>query len=82
VSITTAAETVRIIVADDGDGLDPDEFDRVFERFHRGDPSRTGDGHGLGLSIAQTIAQNHNGSISATNSQDGGAVFTVELPIG
>ena len=82
VSITTDAGTVRIIVADDGDGLDPDEFDRVFERFHRGDPSRTGDGHGLGLSIAQTIVQNHNGSISATNSQDGGAVFTVELPIG
>lgn len=81
-SVVAEGDAVRVVVADNGQGIEPPDLGRVFERFHRGDPSRTGDGHGLGLSIAQAIAENHGGSIVVANAEEGGAVFTVELPLG
>ena len=73
-------------VRDRGPGL-PGDPERLFERFYRGDSSRTRDGageqgSGLGLSIARAIVQAHGGTLSAENAPGGGAVFTVTLPPG
>ncbi|GAA0385311.1 two-component sensor histidine kinase [Acrocarpospora corrugata] len=78
VGITPDA-TASIEVADEGPGLrDPD---RVFERFYRGDPSRTRNsgGTGLGLSIAAALVHAHGGTITAENTTPG-ALFRIQLP--
>nr|WP_246299409.1 HAMP domain-containing sensor histidine kinase [Nocardioides panaciterrulae] len=71
----------RVEVLDDGNGVPDDERDRVFERFHRADPSRARDtgGTGLGLAIARTVAERHGGTLDLADSQRG-ARFVVELP--
>jgi two-component system, OmpR family, sensor kinase len=70
-------------VADEGPGLPAGEADRVFERFHRGDPSRSraSGGVGLGLSIVAAVAAAHGGSASATSEPGRGSTFRVALPL-
>jgi two-component system, OmpR family, sensor kinase len=70
-------------VRDHGDGLPTDDADAMFERFWRADPGRGRGrgGAGLGLSIVAAIVDAHGGSVSAANAPDGGAVFTVRLPV-
>ena len=72
---------VVVEVEDDGPGIAPEDRARVFERFTRLDESRTGatGGAGLGLAIANQIAQSHNGTIAITSGRAGGAKFTVTL---
>lgn len=73
---------VCIAVRDEGPGIPPDKVPVIFDRFvqaHEG--TRRGRGHGLGLSIAQGIAELHGGSISAANRQTGGCEFLVSLPL-
>ncbi len=76
--------TVTIDVIDNGEGIDPVDLDRVFDRLHRGDPARTrirGEGSGLGLTIARAIVIGHDGSLTAASPGPGrGATFTVVLP--
>lgn len=70
-------------VEDAGPGLDPEALEHAFDRFWRGDPSRsrhTG-GAGLGLAIVDAIARAHGGDISAENVPTGGARFTLRLPL-
>lgn len=70
----------RLSVANPGDPIPKEELSRIFQRFTRGDPSRhSGQGHGLGLSIAQNIALAHKGKIWA-ESENGKTTFTVLLP--
>jgi two-component system sensor histidine kinase CiaH len=66
-------------VDDDGPGIEPDDMPRVFERFWRA-PGAAGGGTGLGLAIAKSIVDLHDGRISVTNRNEGGARFTVRLP--
>jgi len=74
---------VSITVTDNGDGIEPDQVEDVFERFHRADPSRAvrdGGGSGLGLTIARAIAEDHGGSLTAASSGPGsGSTFTLSL---
>jgi signal transduction histidine kinase len=86
--ITIAAnlepEFVIISVRDYGRGLSHENLERAFERFYRGDASRTRgtDGSsGLGLSIARAIVEAHHGKLEAGNHADGGAVFRILLPL-
>lgn len=75
-------EHVEIRVADDGPGLTAEEARTVFDRFSRGDRSRsrrTG-GSGLGLSIAQEIVHAHGGAITVEATPGAGATFTIRLP--
>jgi len=74
---------VRVIVDDDGPGIPPDLAGTVFDPFVRAEPSRSREtgGMGLGLAISRNIAEAHGGSIVATNRAEGGARFTVMLPL-
>lgn len=71
-----------VSVSDSGAGLALDELDRVFERFYKSDPSRSGAGAGLGLSIARHTVRQHGGHIWAESPGLGrGATFSVALPL-
>ena len=76
------AGEVVLTVMDEGPGLSPEQREKAFERFYRGDPgrSRSTGGAGLGLSIATAIVEAHGGSISASSPEGGGARFEVRLP--
>lgn len=73
---------VVINVADDGHGIPVAHLPHVFERFYRVDPARAraGGGTGLGLTIVQSIAEAHGGSVTVRNGHFGGAEFEIRLP--
>jgi two-component system, OmpR family, sensor kinase len=81
VDIARGDEAV-VTVRDHGAGIPDDEVDRIFERFARLDDgrARSNGGTGLGLAIVQTIVSAHDGSVTARNHPDGGALFEVRLP--
>ncbi|MBI3978482.1 MAG: HAMP domain-containing histidine kinase [Chloroflexi bacterium] len=72
-----------VVVQDTGIGISPEDLPHVFERFYRADPARAPDpgGTGLGLPIAEWIAQQHGGSISLTSERGKGTTATVRLPM-
>ena len=83
----SGAEAV-VTVTDNGPGIPPEVSNRVFERFARGDASRTrtpdartGGSTGLGLAIVAAVVEAHHGSVTV-NSQPGHTQFTVRLPLG
>ena len=83
IEITTAAAPARKLlvatVRDTGGGFVPDVLSHIFEPFYT--TKEVGKGTGLGLAIAYGIVQDHGGQIIAANHPEGGAVFTVELPM-
>jgi signal transduction histidine kinase len=72
---------IALTVTDDGPGFPPGAAGRVFERFYRADPARSGSGTGLGLAIVRELAQAHGGSAHAENVAPHGARVGVILPI-
>jgi two-component system, LuxR family, sensor kinase FixL len=64
-------------VQDTGPGLDPEQFDRLFQSFYTTKP----DGIGMGLAISRSIAEAHGGRLSAAPNNPRGAVFRFTLPI-
>ncbi|KZZ12782.1 MAG: sensor histidine kinase [Oleibacter sp.] len=78
ISLKATEDQVMISVRDHGDGISPADLQYIFERFVRFKP-RT-DGAGLGLSIARTLVEAHQGEIYAESEQGQGSVFTVVLP--
>lgn len=73
----------EIKVADRGPGLDEEAAEHAFERFWRSEPNRDRGpgGSGLGLSIVEAISEVHGGRVTVANRDEGGAVFTVHLPL-
>lgn len=73
-------ESVMLAVRDDGPGIPSAALPRIFERFFRADPARSGQGSGLGLSIVDELARAHGGRAFAENMPEGGARVGVILP--
>lgn len=74
---------VRIIVSDTGDGIPAEDLPFVFDRFWRGDRSRShaeGAGSGLGLAITRQLVQAHGGQIRVESAPGQGTTFTIDLP--
>ncbi|WP_436737087.1 ATP-binding protein [Streptomyces sp. BBFR102] len=77
-----SGDQLVIRVRDHGPGIPEEVLPHVFDRFYKASASRPrSDGSGLGLSIAMENAHIHGGDISAANSPEGGAVFTLRLPM-
>jgi PAS domain S-box-containing protein len=71
--------SVWISFHDDGPGIPKENLPSIFDPFYT--TKRPGRGTGLGLSICKSVMKEHNGSVEAANAADGGAVFTVTLPV-
>ena len=69
-------------VEDEGPGLSAEQAAHVFERFYRGDPSRSRDhgGAGLGLAIVAAIVEAHGGTVGIETAPGAGTTFRVTLP--
>lgn len=82
VAVHRNRETVVVTVADTGVGIDPEQAERLFDRFFRSDASHTRsiEGTGLGLAIVRSIARVHGGRATAAARPEGGSVFSVVLP--
>jgi signal transduction histidine kinase len=80
VEITAGEGVVSVDVADSGPGVAEGDRERIFQRFVRLDPARSGEGAGLGLPIARAIAEAHGGTLVLARSNGAGSVFRVTIP--
>jgi signal transduction histidine kinase len=83
-TLRQVGEQAQIIVRDTGPGISAADLPHIFERFYRGERSRTrrkGSGFGLGLSISYWIVRNHGGTIEVTSQEGEGSMFCVWLPL-
>ena len=85
VGVGKIGSQARLIVSDNGPGIPAADLPHIFERFYRGEKSRTrsrdGKGFGLGLSIAYWIVHNHGGKIDVDSMEGQGTTFCVWLPL-
>ena len=84
VSLATAAGVATITVGNTGPGIPVANRSRVFERFYRGDPTRTRDraaGVGLGLSLSREILRAHDGDLTLARTEDDWTEFVATLPL-
>ncbi|MEX2229788.1 MAG: HAMP domain-containing sensor histidine kinase [Dehalococcoidia bacterium] len=84
--VAAGPRDVAVTVEDDGEGIPADVLSHVWERFYRGDRSRTrgsgsGDGAGLGLAIVRGIVEAHGGTVEARSTPGTGSAFTIRLPV-
>ncbi len=84
VQLQSVGGSALLEVHDHGPGIPPEEQDRIFEPFHRADPSRSRNtgGMGLGLAIVAAITRAHGGAVGVSSNGNGGATFWVRLPLG
>jgi len=78
VSRDSASDCWRVAIADTGEGIDPAHLQAIFEPFF----TTRSSGTGLGLPFAAQVVKAHGGFIIAENSPSGGAIFTIEIPVG
>jgi signal transduction histidine kinase len=81
VTVSVVDGRARVIVRDQGIGIDPSEHGRIFERFERAAPLTSFRGPGLGLFIARHIAEAHGGTLTVQSALEEGATFVAELPL-
>jgi heavy metal sensor kinase len=82
IAVTHDDQSTRVIFQDHGTGIAATDLPHIFERFYRGDPSRTRatGGSGLGLAIAKALVEAYGGSITAESAPEKGTRMTVEFP--
>ncbi|MFD1952790.1 sensor histidine kinase [Paenibacillus thailandensis] len=83
-AVKSAGERVAVTVSDTGSGIRPEDRERIFERFYKGDQSRDKKvpGSGLGLAIVKKIVTLHGGTVQARPRASGGTEVTVSIPSG
>ncbi|MEG0257667.1 MAG: HAMP domain-containing sensor histidine kinase [Christensenella sp.] len=81
VRLTTAGNSAKVEIADNGAGISAQAQERIFEKFYQGDTSHSSDGNGLGLAIVKQILDSCGGSISVDSRVGEGTKFTVLLPL-
>ena len=84
VALSAARDNGNVLlrVQDNGPGIPTADLPHIFDRFYRGDKARSDDGaSGLGLAIARSLIEAHDGRIAAENAPGGGALFTIVLPL-
>ena len=72
---------VTVDVSDTGEGIDPTDLPRVFERFYKADRARRAGGTGLGLAIVKHTAEAHGGTIKAESHLGKGSTFSLSIPV-
>ena len=77
----TDSQYAKITVSDTGRGIPADELEKIFERFYQADNQGDTHGSGIGLFYARALAGLHHGYIKAANREEGGAVFTLIIPV-
>lgn len=82
IEVTEEAGSARMVVRDEGVGIEPLQQEHLFDRFQRGVSARHYGGLGLGLYIARKIVEAHGGSITVESQPGAGAAFTIVLPRG
>lgn len=82
ISAYNNSDSVSIEIIDHGKGISDEQKKLIFNRFYRGDKSRTSKKHfGLGLNIAKEIIELHHGKLSVKDTEGEGATFIIELPV-
>ncbi len=83
IQLTPTPRNVQLSIRDTGPGIPVEALPHLFDRFFRADSSRNRarGGTGLGLSIARQLARAHGGDLTAANHPEGGALFTLTLPL-
>ena len=83
INVVQVGKMIELSVCDSGPGISNDFLPRIFDRFSQQDAgaSREHGGLGLGLAIVRHLAQMHGGAVTARNRAEGGAVFTLLLPV-
>jgi heavy metal sensor kinase len=80
IAVLTAQDGIKVKIKDNGEGIEPEDLHRIWDRLFRGDKSRSKQGLGLGLSVAQSIVKAHHGNISVMSESGKGSEFLVTLP--
>jgi signal transduction histidine kinase len=80
VEVAGTAEEAAVTVRDTGPGISPEDMERIFEPFYRGQAQKSIPGTGLGLPIAKRIAEGHGGRIEVETTPGKGSAFRVVLP--
>ena len=81
VTVAAVGEEAMITVVDTGRGIPAQHLPFVFQRFYRGDASRTGQGSGLGLALVKHIVEAHGGTVVAESDGATGTTLRVMLPL-
>jgi signal transduction histidine kinase len=81
IEVTAAANVARVVVSDQGIGIEPDRIAGIFERFERAVSSRHFGGLGLGLYIVREVVVAHGGTVTVDSRVGQGSTFTVTLPL-
>lgn len=83
ITLKNDTNTITLEVHDSGEGIPEEALPYIFERFYRADKARDREkgGFGLGLAIARQLAQAHDGSLTAENHPQGGALFRLRIPL-
>ena len=79
ISLKQINDYIQVVIADSGTGIPNEIIDKIFDPLFT--TKKMGEGTGLGLDIVKKIVEEHNGSISVKNKPNGGAAFTITLPI-